>query len=238
MEFKTVRRESICDQVFEQIKQKIIEGEWQQGKSLPSENELAVTFGVSRVTVRQAIQKLGSLGITETLVGKGTFVKTLETGTYMQNLIPMAYLTPRNTLEVLDFRYVIEVETAALAAQRCKEQDVEELEKQLEEMQQAKGDSWAFAQADLEFHMLVANITGNSLIVETYSILQDILAACMKDTVENLGVEIGIPYHVQLIEVFAANDSEGAKEIMRKHMISTRKQFEQVLQAGTDKTTT
>jgi len=230
MELQPIKRVSISEQVFGQFKQKIIEGEWKQGEKLPSENELSESLAVSRVTVRQAIHKLVVLGLADTKSGEGTFVKALEPGVFMQHMIPVAYLSPRDTLEVLDFRYVIEVETAAMAAQRCQPEDVVELQQQFERMMDARGNYWDFSKADLEFHLLTARITRNSLIIETYSILRDILEVCMNKTVEHLGVEIGIPYHKRLIEAFARGDAPEAKEIMRAHMIATRKEFEAALQ--------
>lgn len=229
MEFKPVKRASISEQVFNQLKQKVLEGEWTQGEKLPSENELADKLGVSRVTIRQGLQKLVALGLAETRLGEGTFVRELTPGTLMQSVIPVAYLSARTTMEVLDFRYVIEVETAALAAERCQPEDVEMLRNQLDTMLAAKGDFWAFSRADLDFHLMIAQITRNSMIVETYTILRDVLEACMKETVESLGVELGIPYHKRLIEYFEKKDPEAAKECMRAHMISTRNEFERAL---------
>lgn len=229
MEFKPVKRANMSDQVFEQLKQKVIEGEWAQGHKLPSENDLAENFQVSRVTIRHAIHKLVALGLAETKLGEGTFIRELNPGIMMQAMIPVAYLSPRDTMEVLDFRYILEIETTGMAVERCTQEDIGLLEQQLQVMLGAKGDYWAFSDADLDFHMLIARITRNSLIIETYSILRDILEVCMKKTVSSLGVEIGIPYHRSIIEAFKNHNPKQAKDVMRNHMASTRREFEQAL---------
>ena len=75
---KPIKRVSVGEQVFTQLKELLVQGEWKPGEKLPSENELAAQFGVSRITVRQALQKLGALGLVETRLGEGSFVKQLE----------------------------------------------------------------------------------------------------------------------------------------------------------------
>lgn len=230
MKIQPVKRANISDQVFDQLKRNVIEGKWEQGEKLPSENELAEAFQVSRVTIRNAIHRLVALGLAETKFGEGTFIKELNAGMPMRSMIPMAYLSPRNTLEVLDFRRVLEIETAGIAAEHCTEDDAAALKKQIQVMLDAKGDYLAFSKADLDFHMIIAKITRNSLIIETFGILRDILDACMKDTVENLGVEIGIPFHYRLIEAFEQRDAGKARDIMREHMASTRKEFARVIE--------
>lgn len=231
MDIQPIHRATVSEQVFSQLKQKIIEGQWVQGEKLPSENDLAEGFQVSRVTIRHAIHKLVALGLAETRTGEGTFIRALTPGALMQGMIPAAFLTPRDTLEVLDFRYVLEVETAGLAARRHKDGDVASLETQLGVMLEARSDPWAFSQADLDFHMLIARITRNSLIIETYHILRDILEVCMKETVDSLGVEIGIPFHKLLITAIRERDADDARRIMREHMDATRQEFVQALKA-------
>ena len=103
MGLSPVKRESISEQVYEQIKQMIIDREWELGEKLPSETELGNILGVSRVTVRQALQKLAVLGLVETRLGEGTFVCEANMAARMKaSLVPDIYLTPHSTEEVLD----------------------------------------------------------------------------------------------------------------------------------------
>ena len=74
MAIQKISRASIGDQVYQQMKDQIVNGEWKAGDRLPSENELAEQFGVSRVTVRGALQKLAALGLIETKLGDGSYV--------------------------------------------------------------------------------------------------------------------------------------------------------------------
>ncbi|MEM1486099.1 FadR/GntR family transcriptional regulator [Oscillospiraceae bacterium PP1C4] len=227
MKIEPINRTKISEQVFEQMKQQMLLGEWKAGDKLPSENELANAFNVSRVTIRQALQKLMVLGLIKTKTGEGSFITEAELGSCMNTMIPMAYLRPKDTLEVLEFRQVIEIETAGLAAKKATAQDVEALQNIYDEMLALKDNMEDFAQADLEFHLKIAEITKNNLIISTHNILKDILSVTMKDIVGTLGYEIGIYYHQQLLDSIAQNDAEKTKEIMREHVVQTLNGFKE-----------
>ena len=117
MELRPVKKESISEQVFEQMKSQISSGKWKTGEKLPSETELASIFHVSRVTIRNALQRLSTMGLVETRFGEGSFVSELNIGRQVKTvLLPSVYLQPHNVEEILQFRCAIEVETAGLAA--------------------------------------------------------------------------------------------------------------------------
>ena len=69
-----IRRLSVVDQVSDSIKQSLLDQVWKEGDKLPSEGELAEYYGVNRLSVRMALQKLSTLGLIETRVGEGSFV--------------------------------------------------------------------------------------------------------------------------------------------------------------------
>lgn len=78
MVIKPINKVNVSEQVFSQLKKAIVEGVWKPGDKIPSENELASSFGVSRMTVRQSLQKLIALGLIETKLGDGSYVRVLE----------------------------------------------------------------------------------------------------------------------------------------------------------------
>lgn len=227
MGIQPIKKSNVSEQVYEQLKRQLLNGEWKQGDKIPSENELAEAFNVSRVTVRHAIQKLTALGLIETRVGEGSFVKEVKPGVYMNAIIPLAYLGENSTLEVLEFRYVIESESVGLAAERATQEDIAELKEILKDMEDVKEDTKLFAEADLRFHFKIAQITRNSLIIETYNILNDILKTAMTDIVKRLGFKLGIYYHTKLLEAIEHHDSEQAKKVMKEHVNKTIENYRQ-----------
>lgn len=220
MSLKQVKKANITEQVFTQLKQQIISGEWKQGDRLPSENELGEILGVSRVTVRQALQKLTVLGLVETRSGDGSYI-TSNLGALMNTMVPVAYLNDNDVLQVLEFRKVIETESAGLAATKATKEDIAELEKILAQMEHYKDNRSRFAAYDLDFHFKIAEMTRNNLIISTHTILRDILSVSMQDIVELLGYEVGIHYHKKLIEAISAADYQSAKQVMADHLDQT-----------------
>ncbi len=241
MALNPIKKESISEQVFEQMKQQIIDREWVSGMKLPSETELGNIFGVSRVTIRQALQKLAVMGLVETRFGEGSFVKEADLGQQVKTaLLPSAYLQPHSTNEVLEFRSVIEVETAGLAARRATDKDIARLKELLaRQMDEATRTVTSFAEDDMEFHMTIARSTGNALIIATYEILWDILNSAMYQTVRGFGYGGALPFHQQIIEAIEAHDEHRAIVAMKAHMENNRLLFEQnnelFTEAGWDK---
>lgn len=228
MALNPIKKESISEQVFEQMKQQIIDREWVSGMKLPSEAELGSIFGVSRVTIRQALQKLAVMGLVETRFGEGSFVKEADLSQQVKTaLLPSAYLQPHSTNEVLEFRSVIEVETAGLAARRATDKDITRLKELLaRQMDESIRTVTSFAEDDMEFHMTIARSTGNALIIATYEILWDILNSAMYQTVRGFGYGGALPFHQQIIEAIEAHDEHRAIATMKAHMENNRLLFE------------
>ncbi|HOQ38198.1 MAG TPA: FadR/GntR family transcriptional regulator [Defluviitaleaceae bacterium] len=218
MPIKPIKRQSVSEQVYEQLKHQLLIGEWKPGDKIPSENELAAAFGVSRVTVRQALQKLTTLGLIETKLGEGAFVKEITPGVYMNNMFPVVYLGRDSVVEVMEFRTIIEVGAAALAAERIKDEDIKKLEQYYKKMQANKDNIEKYVEYDLSFHSQLAAATGNSLIIQMYCILQDILRMTIKNITEKNGVELGLKFHNMLIDSMKEHNVEKAREIMFEHV--------------------
>ena len=120
-----IRRTSLPDEIVDAIKSTIKNSEWKTGQRLPSENELSEMFGVNRLTVRMALQKLNAQGIVETRVGEGSYVKDFDFGEYIGE-VSSFYLTPEMIDNVCEFRKSLEVECARLAIERSTPEELED----------------------------------------------------------------------------------------------------------------
>ncbi|WP_186429131.1 FadR/GntR family transcriptional regulator [Clostridium sp. BSD9I1] len=225
MAIKQVKKSSVGEQVFEQLKNQLLNNEWKQGEKIPSENDLADAFGVSRATVRQAIQKLTVLGLLETRLGEGSFVKEAKPGLYMNTIIPIAYLGQNSFEEVLEFRRKIEGVVAELATEKITEDDIKELEKCYRNMELYKDNLEQFSKADFEFHLTIAEATKNSLFIEIYNIIHDILYDAMTKVVIQRGNSAGLCYHNLLLEAMKKGDSKEVRRLMDEHMEDTVNSF-------------
>ena len=220
-----IKRINMSDKVFQQLRDLILRGKWQHGEKIPSENELSEQFGVSRVTVRNALQRLNSIGMIETRLGEGSFVKSSGMENFMSEAMLTTYLYHLDINEVLDYREMLEPVITGLAVSRATKEDINELKRIFADMQESINDIHGFADLDLSFHFKIAEITRNSLVIATFQTLREIMSATMKDTVKKLDTKIGIPYHNDLIAAFDAKDAKKAESTMREHIGATKNAF-------------
>jgi len=172
--YRKIERTSVPDQIFEQLKQLIIAGKWQQGESLPSEIQLAGDFGVSRMSVRTAIKKLETFGFVEVRMGEGSFVIEMSPAIFFKGLSPI-FSNTHNALEIIEFRKALEVECMKLGFKRAEEKDIDVLEnifneywKNVTEKQFKKALSF-----DYRFHHQVFLMSKNSLFKEIYESMSE-----------------------------------------------------------------
>ena len=183
---KRIKRANVTEEVFLQMKQLIIEQKWKVGQKIPSENELCKLFDVSRVTVRNAIQKLIALDMIETIPGNGSFVKMIDNAASFNRLIPTVYFE-ENMEVILEFRRILESGTSALAAVKANDEDVIELRRILKDMEDLQDNLEELADSDLDLHYKIAQISRNPLIIKTYEIVADIYRTHMRRMVKSIG---------------------------------------------------
>jgi GntR family transcriptional repressor for pyruvate dehydrogenase complex len=221
MSIDAIKKISITNQVFDQIKNNIISGEWSPGNRIPSETELSKSFGVSRVSIRTAVQKLNVLGLLVTKQGDGTFVSELSPGMYMNSLMPMLILNDHQLLEILEFRRIIEIESAKLAAQSADPEDIATLEMIMRKMEKASDDRKVFAMEDSNFHTALAKAGKNSIIYKVNIIIKDLLLSHQIKIQELLGPSGALKYHPQIIDAIKKGDADLAERIMEEHIAVT-----------------
>lgn len=217
-----VKTESLRTQVYAQLKEKLLEGYWNVGEKLPSEHDLCETLGVSRVTVRAAIQQLEILGLVETRHGGGTYVRQFSRVQALDNLHPLLKINKhQDIITILEYRQIVEKGTVKLALKRMTAKDIEALEETYRRMQETIDDPVHHAEADHAFHYLLAKISQNPVLIKVSGMVYGILATSMIDIVKLLGNEIGLQYHRQLIEAIKRNDADACEKLMEEHIEKT-----------------
>ena len=230
MEIKPIRRTSISDQVSMQIKQLILDKDWKPGERIPSETELAELFGVSRVSVREALLKLNAIGLLESRFFFFFYVREVGADIYLNAIIPAAFVSSNSLLELLEFRQVMEAKQAGLAARKAKPEDVARLEEIHKDMVKNAGNLEAFSEADLRFHIELARITQNSLLVACMELIRDVLGENMQKLVAQRGYESGINDHRQILAAIRENDERRAIQVMDDHVADICKSYMRVLE--------
>src|SRR5690349_2622791 len=144
-------------QIADQLAELIARGEFPPGTRLPAERELAVSLGVSRTSVREAIISLEMSGLVEVRVGTGIFVTSQIASTHGSSVD-----SGPGPFELLDARKLIEGEIAALAASSGTAQDFEALAQSVAKLEALTDDFAAREGVDRDFHLRIAKATGNS----------------------------------------------------------------------------
>ena len=157
-------KKSLSNQIADDIEQRIKLGEFKVGDKLPTEPELVSTYGVSRNTIREAIQSLTRPGILETRQGDGTYVVATER-LQVELYNVMDSTTNKNVFEV---RNMLENYIVERAICNATEEDLQNISNALENRKAEIDSIPEKTQADLDFHMSIAKATHNDLLVEMY----------------------------------------------------------------------
>lgn len=221
MPINKISKLRISDQVEEQIKEHILSGEWVPGKKIPGEMDLVEAFGVSRISIRQAIHQLVGMGVLTIKRGDGTYVSETLPSQYFNILLPYLMIDKPDILNVFEYRCILEGKSAALAAERATPEDIEALKDIYSKLEASRDDVDQYVKYDLTFHTIIASATKNAVIAKIASILADVLRSTMREAVELIGVEMGYYYHSKVLEAIINRDPRAAEELMEKHVRSS-----------------
>ncbi|WP_116245317.1 FadR/GntR family transcriptional regulator [Nocardiopsis sp. FIRDI 009] len=216
MPLASTRRTGLVDQVISQLRAQIDSGEWGVGDRIPTESELSEQLEVGRNTVREAVRALAHAGLLEIRQGAGTFVRaSSELGGALRRRLERSRL--RENLEV---RRALEVEAARLAALRHSDEDMADIDRAMDLREEAwrARDMSAFVEADFTLHRAVVNATHNTLLIDLYDDIAQVVYASIAHTAYEQNEEAaGQPStasegidHSKLVEAVRAADPTAA----------------------------
>lgn len=209
-------RITVINQIINYINKNIASGAWPVGQKMPSENELCRELGVSRVSVRSALQQYIALGILKSYHGKGTYILTNDLSVF--GLGKVSCESMNDMEQVLGFRSMIEPEIASIAARTATPEMIRQLSDSLDKMHASVGDSEAFVRYDIAFHTLLCSATNNAIV---QSVMTDIfnkklyIHRMINVTVGYYG---GMYYHYLILDAIKKHDSKRARALMSEHL--------------------
>ena len=222
---KIKKRQTLADQLYGQILEQIVSNKLAQGEKLPSENQIATAFGVSRPVVREALRKLQEDGLVEARRGVGTFVRRRPS----EKLIEYATAgSVAGLMRAVEARITVEQATARMAALRANSKDIARIEaalQALEDSMQARTPSF---EADYQFHHAIAIASGNDVFVQMLDCARDAIEqgidVAQKLTREGTQarIDVVISEHRQILEAIRAGDGEAAGVAMAYHLLQAR----------------
>ena len=216
---KRVQKISISEEIAKQIMELISRGELKPGDHLPSERELCKDFGASRSSLREALRCLSIVGVLNARVGEGTSVA--EDGEkFLRKIIEWRLITEKHDIEnLLEVRMALEGVSAANAARNATAEQIEKLRKLVNKMQTVLDDEKGFAALDLEFHIAIANASGNTLVSNLIELVRSqLVKALHKVLVVPHALPLTYKEHRVIFEAIERHDPNAAREAMQTHL--------------------
>ena len=221
----------LSDLVVRQLLELVQQRRIQAGERLPAERQLALALGVSRPSLREAIQKLVSQGVLVSRRGDGTYVQSIDAADWLQPalepLVPLLDADAQYRYDVLEARRTLESDTAWFAAQRATSADLEKIRRSFDVMvQYQQGDNARMAaRADAQFHLSIAEASHNLVLVQVmHSIFALLLSSVERDRhlmftpASSQALATLTLQHQALVDAIAQRDACAAKHHMREHL--------------------
>lgn len=215
------------------MRNQILNGEWKPGDRIPSENQLIDLFGVSRGTVRQAVQKLVGEGLIFTRRGDGSFVQDVGMDNYFQTTVPLFAIGKEEIEKIFEFRGMFESGVTEVAAQKITDKQIQKLESNYQQMKLDVHSIDCFVHTDLEFHKLICECTQNTLAVQIYNSYEELMGPSILCMTKEIGVGNGLKYHGLILDALRSHDAVLARDLMQEHLSENMSLFKKTSGNGT-----
>lgn len=221
--FSAIRQSKVSEDIVEQIKALIRDGQLKPGERLPSERKLAQILEVGRSSLREAINSLAMMGLVEVRQRKGIYIGTVSTPLITDPLRQLTAADKNTFTHLYDIRIDIEVASAMAAAEHRSAEQLEVIGACVSAMRNTDGEHSYTTEGDLQFHLAIAEAADNFLrvhiIKEIFDIARSHIDAAL-ETITTLQRNIDAIYrqHSVIYQAIADKDPQGAGSAMRSHL--------------------
>ena len=219
-----IQSERLYERIVSQIEGRIEAGDLKVGDRLPSERELAEQFAVSRTAVREAVKALRQKGLVEIRPGRGTFITNGTSDSVRSSLDMLIKMgVAKGSGHLVEVREILEPEIAALAATRISDEYVQAMQDAVNIMDTALDNVDLFVEADLDFHLALAEGTQNPLIPLLVDSIIDLLRTQRKRIgLTKGGLRRGQVHHKKILDAVMRRDAKAARRAMQDHLQQVR----------------
>ncbi|OWW05440.1 GntR family transcriptional regulator [Rhizobium sp. R72] len=232
------RRQKLSERIAGSLRQDFLSGQFSVGHKLPTESQLALSFGVSRTVIREAIAALVADGMLETRQGAGIFVIGLQRHQPLDGPILRQDRSSNisHALNVLEVRIALETESAALAAARRNPSQEAQIQENFFEFDRLLQLGKPTGQADFAFHRSIAEATNNPFYVEVLDALGERTIPCdvnsphATEEVLSFAYQAGLQReHLAILNAISAGDAACARDAMRAHLSASQERYRERL---------
>lgn len=229
--YTPIRPARLYEQIVDQIEDRIVKGDLEPGDRLAPERELAEQFGVSRTAIREAVKALAQKGLVEVLPGRGTFITNSTTQAVRHSLdLMMKIGSVEGQRSIVEVREILEPEIAALAAKRATDEQIAAMEEAVTVMEGTLSEIDEFIEADMDFHLALAEGAQNALILTLVDTLVELLRS-LRERIASVegGIERAQEHHRRILAAVMRRDADAARAEMRAHLQQVRDDSEATL---------
>lgn len=222
---RTLRRPKVRDQAAAQIQQYILSHKLSSGDRLPTESQLAETFGISRLSVREATKSLEFLGIVESKTGVGLSVGRIDMERVTEHLGFHAGLLDADPHQLIDSRVILETGVLPHVAQRMKSDPaIESQLRELVEQFRTARDLKTWVALDIQFHQTLLEASGLQPLV-AFGELLHVFFQRFRESVKKAEWKTGIDSHERIVDELAKGRVAVASAELRKHIESHKERI-------------
>ncbi len=219
--YGAISKEELYLKVANFIQDLILSQQLLPGDKLPPERELAERMKLSRTVVREAIKALQERGLVEVVPGSGTFISTREAVSKRvgDSLNLVFQLESKSIKHLQEVREALEISIAELAAKRAGPEHLEQMRSAIKDMDRSLDSPDEYVNADLRFHLVLAQATGNPLFVALVNSVVDLLREARLLIFESPGAPArGQKGHREILHCIERKDSKCAREAAERHL--------------------
>lgn len=205
-------------ELVEHFEQLILSGKLAPGDQLPAERAISLDMDVSRSVVREAISRLASLGLVRSVHGSGTRVEAPSGRPITQGYQRLLRQGEVELSQLAQVRLPLETTIAGLAARHRSPELLARLERTQQDLGQVRASLEDHVRADLEFHALLAEASGNPFFGLVLAPIQELLIESRRRTLGRHGARLALEHHAAILDAVKRGDEPGAVEAMRRHL--------------------
>jgi GntR family transcriptional repressor for pyruvate dehydrogenase complex len=228
---RALPRTTLTEAAFEQLIEYVVKGTWKAGDRLPPERELCQQFGIARTSLREALKAMELVGMLDSRVGDGTFV--CPRSEFLSRPLLWAFTGSDHDelMEIMEARSVIEENLAGFASRRASPEQLERISTAIEQMRQCIAAGTSILEADMSFHLAIADAARNEVLRNAVQLLRNITRQWLsyKVLIPNVAPSV-LQHHEAIYSAIAAHDADAARTAMRIHLEETLRLVIQVVE--------
>lgn len=222
-----ISRKKVADAVIEEIKRMMQSGELKEGQKLPNQNIFAAQLGVSRTSLREALNTLTRLGITEQRPGYGTVLRSRIPAIFVDHVNPPLISDKQATIELIEVRRFVEAGTAELSVKNIKSDQIKEMDSLIKEMHKSLNEDRIddYIGLDLAFHYLIAKASHNRFLINIFITIRGFLEQYMRESFRVMPWMLArsLKFHQNIYQAIKNENISKAVWHMRRHILDVQR---------------